>query len=88
MKMNRDRLGPTVCQMAALNTPQRAIRDCEQLAACAPRVRHRACSPRARRLTAELRRRRNAPNSLRLAWALVSNTLVPYIPCIGIAYER
>lgn len=40
MKMNRDRLGPTVCQMAALNTPQRAIRDSEQLSACAPRVRH------------------------------------------------
>lgn len=30
MKMKRDRLGPTVCQMATLNTPRRAIRDCEQ----------------------------------------------------------
>ncbi|RVH85074.1 hypothetical protein CN204_12615 [Sinorhizobium meliloti] len=38
MKMNRDRLGPTVCQMATLNTPPRAVRDCKQLATCAPRV--------------------------------------------------
>lgn len=38
MKMNRDRLGPTVCQMATLNTPPRAVRDCEQPGTCAPRV--------------------------------------------------
>ncbi|PDT55059.1 MULTISPECIES: hypothetical protein [Sinorhizobium] len=26
MKMNRDRLGPTVCQMAALNAPRKPVR--------------------------------------------------------------